>query len=113
MGRKKKSNNFDDNSNENVIEKSSDVCFECPFCKNMLEMKNEMVIKKKGDCKCSCVPFSFKISKQDKSMNIDKNKDGDISIETDLHEIKFSWGKQITPMEDGTTLDTVKALVEK
>ena len=45
------------------------------MCKKMLELKNELEIQKKGKCKCSCIPTSFKISKNDKNMNIDKTKD--------------------------------------
>jgi len=76
-------------------------------------MQNEMVIKKKGDCSCKCSPFSFKISKKDKNLSIEKKENGDISLETDIHDITFKWGKQISPAEDGTTLDTVKTIMDK
>ena len=38
-------------------------------------MKNELEIQKKGNCK------------KDKRINIDKTKDGDICLETDVHNI--------------------------
>ena len=98
---------------EEVVEKSNEIKFECPVCKKMLEMQNELIIKKKGDCQCKCVPFTFKVSKSDKSMTIDKTKDGDINVETDIHNITFKWGKQITPTENETTLETVKCIVDK
>ena len=72
----------------------------------------ELIIKK-GDCQCKCVPFTFKISKNDKSLSIDKTKDGDINVETDIHNIQFKWGRGITPTEDDTTLETVKCIADK
>ena len=66
----------------------------CPMCKKMLELKNEIEIQKKGNCKCSCIPTSFKISKNDKEMNIDKTKDS-INLETDVQNITLNLvGKQ-------------------
>ena len=58
----------------------------------MLELKNELEIQKKGNCKCSCIPTSLKICKNDKKTKIDKIKDG-INLETDVHSITFKWGK--------------------
>ena len=59
------------------------------MCKRMLELKNELEVQKKGNCKCSCVPISFKVSRTDKQMNIVKTKDGDISLEPDARNITF------------------------
>ena len=70
----------------------------CPMCKKMLELKNELEIQKKGHCKCSCIPTSFKISKNEKKMNIDKTKDR-TNLETDDHNITFKLGRQATPSE--------------
>ena len=47
------------------------------------------------------MPIGFNIIKKDKKMNIDKSKDGDINLETDIHNITFKWGKQITPSDNG------------
>ena len=48
-----------------------------------------MVIKKKGDCSCKCVPFAFKISKNNKNLIIEKKENGDIILESDIHNIQF------------------------
>jgi len=120
MPRKKKHNKKDaveiqtvEEYEEEIVEKTHDIRFECPMCKKWLEMQNELIIKKKGDCQCKCVPFTFKVSKNDKSLSIDKTKDGDINVETEIHNIQFKWGRGITPTEDDATLQTVKCIVEK
>lgn len=118
MAKKKKNNKKDveiqtvEEEEEEAVEKSNNIRFECPMCKQWLEMQNELIIKK-GDCQCKCVPFTFKISKNDKSLSIDKTKDGDINVETDIHNIQFKWGRGITPTEDDTTLETVKCIADK
>ena len=80
----------------------------------IVEMKNELEIQKKGNCKCSCIPASFKISKNDKKMNIDKTKDS-INLETDVHNITIRFGRGVTPSDNGDkeTQETVKQLMKK
>jgi len=122
MPRKKKNNNnksketkvepVKEEDEEEVEVKTHDIRFECPFCKNMLEMQNELIIKKKGECQCKCIPLSFKLSKNDKSLTIDKSKDGDINVETDIHNIQFKWGRGITPTEEDTTLETIRCIAD-
>ena len=82
------------------------------MCKNILEMKNELEIQKKGNCKCSCIPTSFKICKNDKKMNIDKSKDS-INLETDVHIITFKWGKDasLSDNNENQTQETVKHMM--
>ena len=72
-----------------MVKATSVIEFACPMCKKMIEMKNEIKIQKKGDCKCSCIPTSFKISRNDKKMNIEKTEDN-INLETDVHNIAAS-----------------------
>ena len=64
-------------------------------------MKDELEIQKNGNCKCSCVPIGFKVSKKDKEMHIDKTKDGDTNLETDVHNITLKWGRRATPSDNG------------
>ena len=72
MGRKKSKNNktepvvSSDEEKEEIVKETSVIEFACPMCKKMLEMKNELEIQKKGNCKCSCIPTSFNLSKNDK-----------------------------------------------
>ena len=123
MGRKKNKKNktettvsSTDEDSEEVINQTAVIEFHCPMCKRMLELKNEIEIQKKGNCKCSCVPIGFKVSKTDiKKMNIDKSKDGDINLETDAHNIAIRFGRNVTPSENGEneTQETIREMMKK
>ena len=118
MGRKKKNktepvvSSTDEEKEENV--KETVIEFACPMCKKMLEMKNELEIQKKGNCKCSCIPTSFNISKNDKNMNIDKTKDS-INLETYVHNIAIKWGRHASPSDNGDkeTQETIREMMKK
>ena len=84
------------NLNEEQKLTSKDIVFECPLCKGKLQMRNEIEINPKG-IKCKCSPFSFKISKNDKTMNVKTDDDGEIVFESEDHSISFSFNRQITP----------------
>ena len=118
MGRKKKNKtesvvSSTDEEKEEIVKETSVIEFACPMCKKILEMKNELEIQKKGACKCSCIPTSFKISKNDKKMNIDKTKDT-INLETDVHSITFKFGRQASPSDnnENETQETVKQMMK-
>ena len=89
----------EEEDNEEVIlaQQCNPMKFECPVCKKFLEMQNEMVIKKKGGCSCKYSPFSFKLSKTDKNLTIDKKENGDISLPwgSDIEKIQSLYWKQI------------------
>ena len=84
------------NLNEEQKLTSKDIVFECPLCKGKLQMRNEIEINPKG-IKCKCSPCSFKISKNDTTMNVKKDDDGEIVLESEDHSISFSFNRQITP----------------
>ena len=84
------------NLNEEQKLTAKDIVFECPLCKGKLQMRNEIEINPKG-IKCKCFPCSFKISKNDKTMNVKKDDDGEIVLESEDHSISFSFNRQITP----------------
>ena len=84
------------NLNEEQKLTSKDIVFECPLCKGKLQMRNEIEINPKG-IKCKCSPCSFKISKNDKTMNVKKDDDGEIVLESEDHSISFSFNHHITP----------------
>ena len=118
MGRKKKNKtepvvSSTDEEKEEVVKETSVIEFACPMCKKMLELKNELEIKNNKTCKCSCIPTSFKISKNDKKMNIDKTKDT-INLETDVHSITFKFGRQASPSDnnENETQETVKEIMK-
>ena len=115
MGRKKKNKTESvvSSTDEEIAKETSVIEFACPMCKKILEMKNELEIQKKGHCKCSCIPTSFKISRNDKKMNIDKTKDS-INLETDVHNIAIKWGRHASPTDnsDKETQETIREMMK-
>ena len=76
---------------------SKNIVFECPLCNGKLQLRNEIEINPKG-IKCKCSPCSFKITKNDKTMNVNKDDEGGITLESEDHSISFSFNRrQITP----------------
>ena len=119
MGRKKKNKTepvvaSTDEEKEEIVKETSVIEFACPMCKKMLEMKNELEIQKKGNGKCSCIPTSFKISKNDKKMKIDKTKDS-INLDADVHNIAIRFGRGVTPSYNGDkeTQETIPEMMKK
>ena len=115
MGRKKKNKTESvvSSTDEEIVKETSVIEFACPMCKKMLELKNELEIQKKGHCKCSCIPTSFNISRNDKKMNIDKTKDS-INLETDVHNSAIKWGRHASPTDnsDKETQETIREMMK-
>ena len=59
------------NLNEEQKLSSKFITFDCPLCKGKLQLRNEIQINPKG-IKCSCNPRSFKLTKNDKTMNVSR-----------------------------------------
>ena len=73
------------------------ITFDCPNCFTKLQIQNEIEINPKG-IECRCSPCSFKISKNDKTMNVSKDNEGGITLDSEIHSISFSFNRrQITP----------------
>ena len=72
------------------------ITFDCPLCHGKLQLRNEIEINPKG-ITCKCNPCSFKITKNDKTMNVNKDDEGGITLESEDHSISFSWNRQVTP----------------
>ena len=87
---------------------SKSITFDCPLCHGQLQLRNEIEINPRG-IKCSCNPCSFKITKNDKTMNVNKDDEGGITLESKDHSISFSWNRQITP-EDQKVQSTNKMI---
>ena len=92
------------NLNEEQKLSSKFITFDCPNCFTKLQVRNEIEINPKG-IKCKCNPCSFKLTKNDKTMNVSKDDDGGITLDSQDHSISFSWNRQITP-EDNKTEST-------
>ena len=84
------------------------ITFDCPICHGKLQLRNEIEINPKG-IKCSCNPCSFKLTKNDKTMNVSRDDNGDIKLDSEDHSISFSWNRQVTP-EDKKTESTNKMI---
>lgn len=72
------------------------ITFDCPLCQGKLQLRNEIEINPKG-ITCRCNPCSFKLTKNDKTMNVSKDDEGGITLDSQDHSISFSWNKQVTP----------------
>ena len=96
------------NLNEEQKLSSKFITFDCPICRGKLQLRNEILINPKG-IKCSCNPCSFKITKHDKTMNVSRDDNGDIKLDSEDHSISFSWNRQITP-EDKKVESTNKMI---
>ena len=75
---------------------SKNIIFDCPLCHGKLQLRNEIEINPKG-ITCRCNPCSFKITKNDKTMNVNKDDEGGITLESEDHSISFSWNRITTP----------------
>ena len=54
---------------------SKNIIFDCPLCQGKLQLRNEIEINPKG-ITCRCNPCSFKLTKNDKTMNVSKDDEG-------------------------------------
>ena len=85
------------NLDEDQKVSSKFITFDCPLCQGKLQLRNEIEINPKG-IKCKCNPCSFKLSKNDKTMNVSRDDNGEIVLESEDHSISFSFNRrQITP----------------
>ena len=72
------------------------ITFDCPICHCKLQLRNEIEINPKG-IKCKCSPCSFKLTKNDKTMNVSRDDNGDITLDSEDHSISFSFNRITTP----------------
>ena len=72
------------------------ITFDCPLCKGKLQLRNEIEINPKG-IKYKCNACSFNLKKNDKTMSVSRDDNGDIKLDSEDHSISFSWNKQVTP----------------
>ena len=84
------------NLNEEQKLTSKFITFDCPICHGKLQLRNEIEINPKG-ITCRCNPCSFKLTKNDKTMNVNKDDEGGITLESEDHSISFSWNRITTP----------------
>ena len=76
---------------------SKNIVINCPLCDGRIQLRNEIEINPKG-ISCKCNPCSFKLSKNDKTMAVSRDEQGDIVLDCQDHSISFSFNRrQITP----------------
>ena len=79
---------------------SKHIIIDCPICNGKIQLRNEIEINPNG-ITCRCSPCSFRISKNDKTMNVSRDNNGDIKLDSQDHSISFSFNRrQITPESD-------------
>ena len=76
---------------------SKNIIIDCPLCHGKIQLRNEIEINPKTGITCRCNPCSFKLSRNDKTMNVSRDSEGDIVLDCQDHSISFSWNRQITP----------------
>ena len=75
------------------------IIIDCPLCSGKIQLRNEIEINPKG-IKCSCNPCSFKLSRNDKTMNVSRDDQGEIKLDCEDHSISFSFNRLTTPESD-------------
>ena len=76
--------------------KSKDISFNCTHCGGKLLLQNFIEINPKG-VKCRCNGCSFKLSRNDKTMNVSRDDNGEIKLDSENHSISFSFNRITTP----------------
>ena len=76
--------------------RSKDICFNCPHCSGKLLLQNSIEINPKG-VKCRCNGCSFKLSRNDKTMNVSRDDNGEIKVDAEDHSISFHFNRITTP----------------
>ena len=80
---------------------SKNIIIDCPLCHGKIQLRNEIEINPKTGITCRCSPCSFKLSKNDKTMNVTRDDQGEIKLDCEDHSISFSFNRrQITPESD-------------
>ena len=62
-------------------------------------MRNSIEINPKG-VKCRCNGCSFKLSRNDHTLNVSRDENGEIKLDTELHSISVSFNRITTPPSD-------------
>ena len=77
------------------------IVIDCPICHGKIQLRNEIEINPKTGLSCKCNPCSFKLSKNDKTVNVTRDDQGEIKLDCEDHSISFSFNRrQITPESD-------------
>ena len=76
------------------------IIINCPLCSGKIQLRNEIEINPKTGLSCKCNPCSFKISRNDKTMNVSRDDQGEIKLDCEDHSTSFSFNRLTTPESD-------------
>ena len=79
---------------------SKNIIIDCPLCHGKIQLRNEIEINPKTGITCRCNPCSFKLSRNDKTMNVSRDENGEIKLDSEDHSISFSFNRLTTPESD-------------
>ena len=63
------------------------IIIECPICSGKFQLRNEIEIHPKTGITCRCSPCSFKLSRNDKTMHVSRDEEGEIKFQCEDHSI--------------------------
>ena len=73
------------------------IVIDCPLCHGKIQLRNEIEINPKTGLSCKCNPCSFKLSKNDKTVNVSRDDTGEITLDCQDHSISLSFNRITTP----------------
>ena len=73
------------------------IVIDCPLCHGKIQLRNEIEINPKTGLSCKCNPCSFKLSKNDKTVNVSRDDTGEITLGCQDHSISLSFNRITTP----------------
>ena len=73
------------------------IIIDCPICHGKIQLRNEIEINPKTGLSCKCNPCSFKLSKNDKTVNVSRDDTGEITLDCQDHSISLSFNRITTP----------------
>ena len=73
------------------------IIIDCPLCNGKIQLRNEIEINPKTGLSCKCNPCSFKLSKNDKTVNVSRDDTGEITLDCQDHSISLSFNRITTP----------------
>ena len=79
---------------------SKNIIINCPICDGKIQLRNEIEINPKTGITCKCNPCSFKLSKNDKTVNVSRDDTGEIKLDCQDHSISLSFNRITTPESD-------------
>ena len=65
------------------------IIIDCPLCNGKIQLRNEIEINPKTGLSCKCNPCSFKLSKNDKTVNVSRDDTGEITLDCQDYQKQY------------------------